>query len=754
MFYYSPEAVRSRRLQRSVQPQRSDLTHRTELKNCQSCRFLPDCTHVKKSHDFLCNKYEVMTYLLDADYVNIVAYGDDKLNREQRIEFEKEQLGSIELLIEQAISDQSSGIETDFVLEDQDIPLAENFLDFYTNPQFKCDIVPFPKQIGIAAELFTEVCLNPKCTDIEFLNKMPKNASIEEIKSKITFLKHGVCKCGLTRLDMWNDYGARRANTVALAVGQRAGKDQTLAFLGAYQDHRYLKLRNPAKVLNLASGNALFQTFTGIDFSQAKKATFIPYKHIIEKSEWYKMYHQMLDNVAYKQGKKLYSIGEDSISWNYHGLVTLVSSPDVRALRGVARRSWSITEYAYFYSKTKAAVRLDAEGILEALQNSTAGVISGYDKCIEEGRFDTPQPLTLLASSPRSIRDPIMTMLKIAEEDTSVVARHMSSFDFNPNLKESSLRAFKIRNPQKYKTSILAIPADATSAFITDKRLFINCIDKERKNAISGRNKETISPTKVRLTSGSIKIDKNADKGSPKVLSLDASQNQNSFAMAVMHIEEDEGGTFTVVDGLYEIIPSKNKPCDYPDIYDNIIVPICESLNVQMIMTDRYPAGKQLLQQVDRDLEIPGLIRSAKYPDFVTFKQSLFNGSISFPAMEVTADDCKQLAVNNYPFSFERKPVAHTMIQSITVEDLMGKKVDKGEGFTDDLFYALVNGYAACNDPDMMENFLGDGSEEVIQDELVAVSRGYDGQSSDISIRGGQNQGNDLIAVYRGYRDR
>jgi hypothetical protein len=582
---------------------------------------------------------------------------------------------------------------------------------------------------------------------------MPKSATIEEIKSKITFLKNGVCKCGLTRIDMWNDYGARRANTVALAVGQRAGKDQTLAFLAGYQDHRFLKLRNPAKVLNLASGNALFQTFTGIDFSQAKKATFLPYKNIIENSQWYKTYHAMLDSVAYKKGKKLYSILEDTITWNYHGLVTLVSSPDVRALRGVARRGWSITEYAYFYSKTKAAVRLDAEGILEALQNSTAGVISGYDSCIEHGKFDTPQPLTLLASSPRSIRDPIMTMLKTAEEDMSIVARHMSSFDFNPNLKESSLLAFKIRNPTKYKTSILAIPANATSAFIPDKRLFLNCVDKDRENAVTGRNKEVITPTKVRLTSGMIRINNRADKTSPKILSLDTSQSQNSFAMAIMHLEEYDIGHTTIVDGLYEIIPSKSKPCSYPDIYESILLPLCEALNVQMVITDRYPAGKQLLQSLDTDLGIQGLIRSAKYPDFVLMKQALFNGSVSFPAMECKPDDTKNLATNNYPHSFEKKPVAHTMLQSITVEDLMGKKVDKGDGFTDDLFYALVNGHAAVNDPDLMETFIGDGQEEVVQDELVAVSRGYDGRSSDISVRGGQNQGNELIAVSRGYKD-
>lgn len=740
-FYFSPENVRLRKL---VRPQESDVRGRTPLINCTTCKHLVDCNHAKKSFEFKCNKYEQPKSLKKHEYMDMLDFNKVQEDREK----ERETFFDIQQMIDQAISDQEQGIQTDFTLEDGDIPLAKNFLDFYISPKYGYELVPFPKQIEITAELLTEACLNPKCTDVAYLADIPKDASIDSIQEKITFLEHGKCPaCHQTRFDMWDKYKARRANTMTLISGQRSGKDYEIGLASAYQDHRFLKLRKPAQALHLAQGNVLFQTFTGIDYGQAKKATFLPYKDIITKSKWYNQYHEMLDHVAHKKGKKLYFIGEDSITWSYHGLATLVSSPDVRALRGIARRSWSITEYAYFYTKTKAAVRLDAEGIFEALQNSTAGVISGYDRCLEEGKYDTPQPLTFIASSPRSIRDPAMVMLKVAEEDTSMVARHYSSFEFNPNLKESSLAAFKIRNPDKYRTSILAMPADSASAFIPDKRLFMACIDPDRANAVSGKNREVITPSKARMTSGVIKIKSNADTTSPKVMSIDTSLNNNSFALVVAHLEEwKKEGLVTVFDALYEVIPSKTKPCFYPDIYDNVIRPICEELNVVMVVTDRYPGSTQLMQTIDLDLGLPGLIRSVKYADHNFFRQCLYSASMSFPKMECTPDDAKKFSVTGYPHSFERKPVAHTLMQAITVEDLMGKKVDKGEGFTDDLFYAAVNAHAVCNDPNFQEEFLGDGTEETTTEELVGVKVGYStGVQSITSVGGSGTSEADMV---------
>ena len=238
-----------------------------------------------------------------------------------------------------------------------------------------------------------------------------------------------------------------------------------------------------------------------------------------------------------------------------------------------------------------------------------------------------------------------------------------------------------------------------------------------------------------------ISFTKSADRESPKILSIDASENENSFALVIGHNVEDPdtGKRKTIIDGMFEVIPSKNKPCSYPDIYDEVIVPICQELNVGLTIIDRYPGGIQMVQQLDRDLGIPGIKRSAKYSDYAYFRQALFNGLVDIPKLEIPYEDAKKLADGgNYPFCFEKRPVAHMLIQALTIEDILGRKVDKGEGFTDDLFYAAVNLYAACNNDDLADQFLGEQPEDEVNNQQFIGSVGGEGlPSKSISVYGG-----------------
>lgn len=744
-FYFNPIQIKARKLQRFNLPARSDARHATGWKNCLSCKHLISCTYPDKSNDYLCSHYESNKYLeTPEDYLQML--DPDVVKKE--LEYEQTAMSNIELMIEQAISDQEKGIQHDFILEDADIPQAKNLVDFYFNPEFETNVKPFPKQIEILSDLFSEVCYNPKCTDVPYSQNIPLDASIDQIKDKITFLEYGVCPtCHQNKMDMWTKYNKRKASTMAICVGQRSGKDWTMGFGFAYQDHILLKMRKPGSVYGLGSSAMLYKTFTAVDFSQALKATFNPYLEFIENSKWFKTYHGMLDSVAKKVGKKLYHVGKEAITWNYHGLASLVQSPDVRAMRGVARNGYSITEVAYFYTKTKSALRLDVDGIIEALQNSTAGVISGYNRNIEAGNFNVPPPLELLASSPRSIKDHIMRLQKQAITDKSIIAKHYSTFEFNPNIKDGDLDKFK-RNPELYRTSILCIPPSAVKAFIPDKRLVLACINKDRPNGIASKTITVKSPVGARLSSASVRlVSKNVDYTSPKVMFLDGGFKNNSFALAVAHIatrmEDEREITKTVYDVLLEVIPTDTRPAYYPHILENIILPICDKFNVKYIAADRYAGTIHHLQEADRELGVEGRQRSVVYADFVRFKQDLFDVSIDLPALEIDKDKVDDMGQNNYPMSFNGKPVAHSLLQATTAEDLMNKKVDKGEGFTDDIFYAMVGAHAICNDEELRENFLGAFNGEAIQDEVIGVSLNYAGNSQSIEVSGGAKPNSD-----------
>jgi hypothetical protein len=758
MFYYRPGAFKERQLLRSVQPQRSNKSRRTDVINCQSCKFLVECEHPKKSYDFLCNKYEELPELSDSDYLSLLAF--DGKDRKDYIAEEEQAISSIEHMIEQAINDQSSGIQTDFTLEDQDIPLPKNFFDFYFNKDFESERRPFPKQIEISMNYLTEICYS--CSDEKYARNIPTDAKIDDIQDRVTFLEHGVCpKCKQTKFDMWNKYDCRKADTLALIAGQRSGKDYEIAFLYPYQDARMLKLRSPAKALNIAPGTVLHSTFTATTFYQARDTTWAPYVENIEKSKWFKMYHSMLDHVGHKKGKKLYDFGKEAIIWNYHGLTSAIKSPDVRNLRGVARRAANITELGWFYTKSKGSVRLDPDEVLNALSRSMLTMRAGYRQCLEQGKFDTPSIMLTVASSPSSIKDKAMRLLKESERNLNIYPAHYNVYQMNPGIKPEDLDGERIADYTAYKRDYLAIPPNAVKAFIPDRRLLLNCIDPSRPNAIKSKPRIVIAPSGAKLTAADVTFPtKNVDKESPKILFLDGGSTNNSFAMCLAHIvaDEDKNGRdqfYTVVDGLFEVIPEKNKPVDYVHILDEIIIPICEEFNVVMVAADRYAGTIHHLQTIDQELGIDTLRRSIVYHDFVKFKQALLQSTIDLPQIEIKDYNViNELGQKNYPQSFNSKPVAHLLIQSVTVEDLMGKKVDKGDGFTDDLFYSLVGAFTVCNDPELMETFMGDGVEEASQDELVAVSRNYEGRSSDISIRGGQNQGNELIAVSGSYRDR
>lgn len=70
------------------------------------------------------------------------------------------------------------------------------------------------------------------------------------------------------------------------------------------------------------------------------------------------------------------------------------------------------------------------------------------------------------------------------------------------------------------------------------------------------------------------------------------------------------------------------------------------------------------------------------------------------PALEIEYDQIRR--VENYPFCFAGKPMAHLMFQFATVRD-KGNMVVKGDKYTDDLFRAAVLGVSRINDPKIAE---------------------------------------------------
>jgi hypothetical protein len=648
-------------------------------------------------------------------------------------------------------ADFKAGRVTDLLIDDRDIKKPLNYFDFYCGGPASGGHIAFPKQIQAATNTLQEHCTNTvghfQCTDLDYVADIPVNASRDQMQEKITFLHHGKCpKCGKTRMDQWNE-GNTRKDMLIMSIGQRAGKDRTIGNIGAYLHAGYLTLRNLSRAYHLGEGTVFYTTFTATTQTQALKATFTPFLNIIETHPWFNAYHEMLDYSGQKAGKELYKIGKENIVWPHHGLSVTVEAPDDRNLRGNAKIYGSITEFAYFYSASGKSIKLNGDQIFKAMFNSFGTIKIGYRKCIEDGLFDMPPYLMPLASSPRSYKDGIMRYYRQSKTTPTMYGMHYSTFDFNPDAREEDYVTEKATNPEGFRTDFLALPADAVRAFIKSRRLVSTAPDEEQVNAYRSKSIFVKSGAGMRQTGGQIELRKSAkiDRTTPKVMGFDLSAVSNSCAFVIAHVEQEENDkdmeTFlTVVDAIVEIIPPQDGTRINPTrLYEDVILPMCEELNVQYAFADHWESAR-VFTDLDEHLGVQGMQYRCKYQDFLNVRTAIDDRLIVLPKCEVTPenDPVKNLnaiftmSETGYPLCFEGKPVAHLLYQLLTVEDVMGKTVEKGENSTDDIFRALVLAHKFCHeDPEVRDAVSGAISDVTEDNDFRMVSVGLDGRVMD-----------------------
>lgn len=124
-------------------------------------------------------------------------------------------------LIEKTINSDfdSSVFET---VDDSDLPVAQNWLDFCINSRYLRDCTPFPKQIKFGLEFFADYC--PDCSDPTIMDEL-FDQPLQEILDRVQVLHHGLCpKCHKNRLELVREGKLHLYNELAGCAGQRSGK--------------------------------------------------------------------------------------------------------------------------------------------------------------------------------------------------------------------------------------------------------------------------------------------------------------------------------------------------------------------------------------------------------------------------------------------------------------------------------------------------------------------------------------------------
>jgi hypothetical protein len=154
---------------------------------------------------------------------------------------------------------------------------------------------------------------------------------------------------------------------------------------------------------------------------------------------------------------------------------------------------------------------------------------------------------------------------------------------------------------------------------------------------------------------------------------------------------------------LFEIMPTGGRKIDFPNVIRHIIEPLIDSCNVHYVVADRWNSVL-LLQRIAE--KYAGKVLAAQYTlkpkDFKTFDSDFVHtGNLVLPKLELPTEQIE--TVNDYRKEMNGYPASHLYLQFLTVREMQGS-IMKGDGYTDDIYRALVLAAARIRDPKVLEH--------------------------------------------------
>lgn len=567
------------------------------------------------------------------------------------------------------------------LVDDSDLPLAPNFLDFCLND---LRLKPFPKQLEMGLKLFNDWC--PICSKPNFIDNL-FDESIDEILDNLQLLHYGKCpKCKKTRQDFYTAGLQHPRNELVAVLGQRSGKSAVSAMIARYILQKYLKLSNPAKYFNLLPKSELHMTFVAITYNQAYDTIWTPFKSYGEESPWFNQYHELLDYYGQKYGEEFYKDKDSFLVYRHKKIAAVPTGPDKRKLRGRSRIMAIVDELGWFDSNAESnKVKINADEIYKALDRSLRTIRSGSATKLANGHYNAPDAYHLAISSPSMAQDKIMRLLYQSRYDKYKVAFHFATWECNPQIKKEHLKHEFLNDPVGSERDYGANPPLANNPFISNYKTVVDCIDSSRMNLFKLKRIYIEDSYKDKTVAGKVLYASNITHNT--VLALDCGFSKNAFGLALLHIERIGDQLLYVTDGVLEIRPEIGVTLNFPAIYNNVIKDIIDKCNVKLIVADRWESI-DIIQRAKSDFNaIEGERYSLSLEDFYEIRKHMVEKHVVLPKSEI--DMSKILKMDEeYEEFVKNRPVSHLYLQMLTVQE-SGRKLLKGEGgLDDDIFRA------------------------------------------------------------------
>lgn len=609
-----------------------------------------------------------------------------------KVQDDNSHLLDLDALINQVVD---SGLDPSIFDVDLDVKFAKNVIEFALSPDYMNTLL-FARQAEQAVRLFLDYC--PVCTDKDFMEDVPVDATMGTFRSKVILLEHGACpSCSKNRCELFDTLPYELVS----CLGQRSGKTALAgSVIFPYYVHRFLEIKNPAQYYGVMS-NTLFQmTFVAVTATQAYETLWQQFKQSLLSSPWFKDYMKKLKDVEkereYEKGT-LIKVMDTLIWFGNKQLGISYAAADMKSLRGRTRVAAGIDELGWFNSRE--AVRANADETYAALANSLRTVRSSADKLWKNGDYKALPGLMVNISSPSSLFDKIMRLLKEGERDKRKACFHLATWEANPTISRESLHSDEMNNPVVFWRDFGAQPPVANNPFI-ESASAIREMNSGRKPLFTWRTeyvKDKVT-NKSRYIGAKLITSQFTDRLVPRIITVDGGETQNAFAINVMHMERGSGSgdsEFVIYsDAVIEVRPEKIKeteetiPVHFPSMFQ-IILDLCNKqtgLNIRAVLYDRWQSTGEV--QRLRDLRIKAERYSPKEQDFKNFRNIVYGGNFRTPKWEY--DSVDELDITD-PIQVRASPYTHMAMQCATVREI-GRKVVKPEAGDDDLFRTCVLG--------------------------------------------------------------
>lgn len=484
-------------------------------------------------------------------------------------------------------------------------------------------------------------------------------------------------------------------------INHNSGKSYISVAASAYFTHWALKQKSLPLLFGLAPHSQLHSIFVAMTYKQIKDSVYDSLYSLYTNAPWFVSMHECLDYYGRKYGEPLYAVKDTFYRYRTCNLTGFISTPDYRTLRGKTSVGVSVfDEVGLMSSSSENSIKNNVDQVHKSILNSYRTTNSAIERLYEEGNNNVLNNSFMNISSPYSKNDKIMRLYNQSRTIKSMYGVRYKSFEFNPDFDYKSFEDERQANYSDYLRDIECIPPTSSNPYIDNINHIATCLGNQT-NAIKITSKQFETKTGKNMSTGELKYNW-TDKSVQKILALDAGRNNNSFALSLAHLSEDN---IPIYDTLVELIPVKGCPINFTRMTKSVIYKIIEDFGVKMVVADRWNSAK-LLDDIEETYGIKVENYSVKYSDFSSFKEAILNEQIKFPKCETPLDKI-ETDVENYPYCMENKPITHFAFQIVTVQDDGSKSVDKGDGYTDDLLRSAVLAYSYLTDNDYKEMFRG-----------------------------------------------